>query len=107
MEAVFERLNQNARVVLCGLIGEYGADGTASGPKNFSNLLMRRVRLQGFNLLDHAARYPEAVARLGLWILLGRIKARHTLVEGLDAAPEALAGMFRGENTGKLIVKIV
>ena len=89
MEAVLELLNPHARVVLCGLIAEYAQDGRAPGPRNFSTLLMRRVRL-----------------RLALWLALGRIKDRHTLIKGLAEAPAALKGLFDGDNIGKLIVQV-
>jgi len=106
MEAAFDLLNPHARVVLCGLIAQYGADGEASGPRNFANLLMRRVRLEGFNLLDYQSRFYPAAIRLGWWMLRGKIKDRHTLIHGLDKAPEALVGLFNGTNIGKLIVRI-
>jgi NADPH-dependent curcumin reductase CurA len=106
MEAVFDLLNHHSRVVLCGLISQYGMDGAVQGPRNFGNLLMRRVKLQGFIVLDYLPRFMPAALQMGLWILRGKVKDRHTIIQGLDRAPAALAGMFRGENTGKLIVQI-
>jgi len=106
MEAVFERLNHHARVVLCGLISGYGADGRAAGSPNVSNLVMRRIRVQGFNVIDYLPRFPVATLHMGVLILLGRLRERHTLVVGLDAAPAALVDMFHGRNIGKLLVQI-
>ena len=106
MEAVFDLLNQHARVVLCGLLDGYGRDGQASGPSNFSHLLMRRIRVEGFNVVDYRSRFPFATAHLAIWLALKRIKAHHTVVAGLLAAPAALVGLFLGENVGKLLVKI-
>jgi NADPH-dependent curcumin reductase CurA len=106
MEAVFELLNQDARVVLCGLISQYGEGGPARGPKNFVNLLTRRVRLQGFIVLDFVPRFPAAMLRLAGWLLRGKLKHRHTLIRGLDQAPQALVQLFQGQNVGKLIVEI-
>ena len=106
MEAIFELLNPHSRVVLCGLVSEYGQDGSARGPANFSNLLMRRVRLEGLNVGDSQRRFNGAIARLILWKLQGRIRDRHTLVMGLEAAPRALTSLFEGENIGKLIVQV-
>ena len=106
MEAVLELLNPHARVVLCGLIAEYAQDGKATGPRNFSTLLMRRVHLQGFNVLDARHRFAGAMLRLALWLALGRIKDRHTLITGLAEAPAALKGLFDGDNIGKLIVQV-
>jgi len=106
METVFELLNPHARVALCGLIAEYAQDGKAPGPRNFSNLLMRRVHVQGFNVLDARRRFVGATLRLALWLALGRIKDRHTLIKGLSNAPAALKGLFEGDNIGKLIVQV-
>jgi NADPH-dependent curcumin reductase CurA len=106
MEAVFELLNPHARVALCGLIAEYAQGGSAPGPRNFSNFLMRRVHLQGFNVLDARRRFVGATLRLALWLALGRIKDRHTLITGLSNAPAALKGLFDGDNIGKLIVQV-
>jgi hypothetical protein len=106
MEAVFELLNPHARVVLCGLIAEYAQDGRAPGPRNFSTLLMRRVRLQGFNVLDARRRFARATLRMAFWLAFGRIKDRHTMIKGLPGAPAALKSLFDGNNIGKLIVQV-
>jgi NADPH-dependent curcumin reductase CurA len=106
MEAVFDLLNPHARVALCGLVAEYAQDGKSPGPRNFSNLLMRRVRVQGFNVLDARRRFAGATLRLASWLALGRIKDRHTLIKGLPQAPTALKGLFNGDNIGKLIVQV-
>jgi NADPH-dependent curcumin reductase CurA len=106
MEATFDLLNLHARVVLCGLLSEYGAAGAATGPKNFSNLLMRRVHLQGLNVIDARSRFNGVIAKMALWTLLGRIKSHHTIVAGLESAPSALVRLFNGENLGKLIVQV-
>jgi NADPH-dependent curcumin reductase CurA len=106
MEAVFELLNLNARVVLCGLIAQYGSDGAASGPRNFHYLLFKRVKLQGFIILDYIPRMPLATLRMMWWMKRGLIKDHSTIVKGLENAPQALTQLFRGENTGKLLVEI-
>jgi NADPH-dependent curcumin reductase CurA len=106
MAAVFDLLNNNARVVLCGLIAQYGSDGKVLGPENFVNLLTRRVRLQGFIILDYIPRMPAATLKMMWWMYRGKIKDRSTIVKGLDNAPQALTQLFKGENTGKLLVEI-
>ena len=107
MEAVFARLNNHARVVLCGLVSEYSADGRTPGPSNFSNVLMRRVTIRGFNIGDYQPRFPLASMRMLAWLALGRIKDRFTIIDGLEKAPTALVGLFNGDNIGKLMIKIV
>jgi NADPH-dependent curcumin reductase CurA len=104
MNAVFGMLNLNARVALCGLISEYN-DDPQPGP-NLGRLLVNRVRIQGFIILDWFDRFPEAITQLGALVAAGKVKDRHTLIEGLDRAPDALNMLFDGDNVGKLIVKI-
>jgi len=106
MEAIFDRLNLHARVVLCGLISQYGVDEGTLGPRNFRNLLTRRIKLQGFIVIDYIPRFPAATLRMAYWMWRGRIKDRHTVIQGLDRAPEALLQLFRGDNIGKLLVEV-
>ncbi len=106
MEAVFELLNQHARVVLCGLIAGYGEDGAARGPRNFAILLMRRIRVQGLIVIDYQKRFTCAGLHLAWWMRRGKLQDRQTVVRGLEQAPAALVGMFKGENTGKLVVEL-
>jgi len=106
MDAVLGRLNLGARIALCGLISQYNATAPVPGPYNFSNLLMRRARLQGFLVLDYAARFGEAAARIVPWLLSGQLKYRIDMVEGLRSAPTALNRLFDGANQGKLLVRV-
>jgi NADPH-dependent curcumin reductase len=106
MEAVIDHLNNHARFVLCGLISQYNVDGPAPGPSNFASLLIKRIKLQGFIVLDYAPRFPEAARDILQWIQQGKLKYRIDMVDGLRSAPSALRQLFDGSNTGKLIVKI-
>jgi hypothetical protein len=104
MQEVLGRMNLFGRVVLCGLISEYtkGNPGMAS----FGTLIVRRLRVQGFLVIDYAPRFTEAATQLGKWKLFGKLKDRETIVEGLEKAPDAINMLFSGGNTGKLIVKV-
>jgi NADPH-dependent curcumin reductase CurA len=104
MDAVFAMLNLNARVALCGLISEYN-DDPQPGP-SLRRVLMNRVQIKGFIVLDWFGRFPEAITQLGTLVAEGKVKDRHTVVEGLDRAPDAVNMLFDGENVGKLIVKL-
>ena len=106
MEAVFDRLNLHARVVLCGLISQYNTGGSLAGPSNFGMLLMKRARMQGFIVTDYAARFPEAAMQIVQWLQQGKLKYRLDMVEGLRSAPRALNRLFDGENIGKLLVRV-
>jgi len=108
MESVFGRLNVRARVALCGLISGYNDDApsVSAGPRNFGNLLIQRVHLEGFIVLDHFGRAPEIVPRLAGWMAEGKLKAQETIVEGFEQLPVAINMLFDGGNTGKLVVKV-
>lgn len=107
MEAVIERMNLHGRIVLCGMISQYGRTDRANlGPRNFVDLLFKRLAIQGFIILDYVPRFPLAQLKMLWWLKTGRIKDRSTIVRGLDQAPQALTQLFTGQNTGKLIVEI-
>ena len=104
MTAVMRRMTLGGRMVLCGLISGYNNGATSSG--DFSLILIRRLNVRGFIILDFLARWQEAVAQLVHWILEGKLKHRETIVEGLENAPAALNQLFDGANIGKLMVKV-
>ena len=106
MNTVMSLLNLKARVVLCGMISGYNAGTAANGSGDFMPILMKRLRVEGFIVLDFAHRFSEATSQLSQWIVEGKLKSRETIVEGLEEAPEALNYLFDGDNIGKLIVKI-
>ena len=106
MDAVFGRLNLRGRVVLCGLISGYNDTVQPPGPKNFSNLLVQRVLLKGFIVLDHLDRINEAVTELGGWMSEGKLKPLETVVEGFERLPDAVNMLFDGANTGKLVLHV-
>ncbi len=107
LDAALARLARRARIVLCGGISQYNATGPSWGPSNYLSLLINRARMEGFIVFDYAARYGEAVTQLARWIADGRVIAREQVVDGGVAAfPEALLELFRGGNTGKLVLRV-
>lgn len=100
------RLAMNARVVICGGISRYEQDRSAPGPENYFNLVFMRARMEGFIVRDYAPRFAEARRRLWHWAQAGKLKAREDVQVGLESAPRALMRLFRGENTGKQLVKV-
>lgn len=104
MDAVLNRMNLYGRVVLCGLISGYTKEDP--GQASLSVVLVKRLRVQGFIILDYAARFTEAATELGKWKMMGKLKDRQTIVEGLEKAPEAINMLFTGGNIGKLLVKV-
>jgi NADPH-dependent curcumin reductase CurA len=104
VQTVLNLMNIHGRVVLCGLISGYTKEDP--GMASFATVLVKRLRVEGFIILDYAPRFMEAATQLGQWKMFGKIKDRETIVEGLEKAPEAINMLFTGGNTGKLIVKV-
>jgi NADPH-dependent curcumin reductase CurA len=94
------------RVVVCGLISTYNASGPVPGPYMFRNLIMRRLTVQGFVILDYLDRYPEYQQKLAGWMLEGKLKYRLHIVDGLENAVDGLKLLYSGGNNGKLMVRI-
>lgn len=106
LEAAISSLRTNGRVALCGAISAYNATEPAPGPRNMTMVVGKRLTLRGFIVTDHAARLPDFVAEVGAWVSDGRLRYRETVVEGLENAPGAFIGLLRGENTGKMVVRL-
>jgi NADPH-dependent curcumin reductase CurA len=104
MHTVLSRMNLHGRVVVCGLISGYTQEDPALA--SFATILIKRLRVQGFIVLDYADKYMEAAMQLGKWKMFGKLKDRETVIEGLEKAPDAINMLFTGGNTGKLIVKL-
>lgn len=105
-DTVLRRVNAFARIPLCGLVSQYNL-AEPYAMKNIASLLVNRVRLQGFIVSDHLARWPAALKDLAQWVLEGRIKYRESVAEGLQNAPAAFIGMLAGKNFGKQLVKLI
>ena len=106
LESCLSVMNLKGRVVTCGLISGYNTDGAWGGPRNYSTVLVQRLRIEGFIVLDYLRRYPEAMAVLVPWLEEGKLKYRLDVVNGLDNAAAALKRLFTGENKGKLVVAV-
>jgi len=106
LDACLAQLALRARVVLCGAISAYNDRDSAYGLTRYFNLIIKRARMEGFLILDYAARFPEAQAEMFGWVLDGTVKHAEHVVEGLESAPEALNLLFTGGNTGKVVVKV-
>jgi hypothetical protein len=104
--AVHRRLAQHARIAICGQISDYNEDTPQGGPRNLRFMIVRRVRMEGFLVSDFAHLFEPALGRLTAWLGEGRLRYREDVVEGLEQAPRAFIGLLRGENRGKLLVKV-
>ena len=105
-DAVFLNLNFFARVSLCGSISQYNAAAPEMGPRLLGLFVGRRVNMRGFIVSDFAGKVAPAMRQMGEWIRSGKLKYKEDIVEGIDKAPRAFIGLLRGENFGKLQVKL-
>ena len=105
MEAVFGRMNLHGRIALCGLLSGYNDTDPPPGPRTFGRLLVNRVLLKGFIVLDHFGRAPEAAKEIGDLMSAGKLEPLETVVEGFEELPRAINMLFDGANVGKLVVK--
>jgi NADPH-dependent curcumin reductase CurA len=106
LEAALEHMNPCGRIVMCGMISQYNATRPEPGPRNLFYVTVKRLTVQGFIVSDHAHRRDQFYAEMARWIAEGRIKWKETILEGIENAPRAFIGLFKGENFGKMIVKI-
>jgi NADPH-dependent curcumin reductase CurA len=104
--AALGALRKDGRVAMCGAVAQYNATTPPEGPRNLGLTVSKRLTLRGFIVSDHGHLMPDFVRDVGTWLSEGRIQHRETVVEGLERAPEALIGLLRGENTGKMLVKL-
>lgn len=106
LDAVLGLINIKARVVICGMISQYNAVKPVPGPYNFRSILTQRARVEGFIVLDYAARFDVAYRELAKWLSEGKIQYRVDVIDGLYEALSAINKLFDGSNKGKLIVKV-
>jgi NADPH-dependent curcumin reductase CurA len=106
LEAAIGALRRYGRVAMCGAVSVYNATEPMPGPHNMALAVGKRLSLRGFIVTDHGARMKDLIAEVGPAVRDGRVVFRETVVEGLEQAPAALQGLLRGENTGKMVVKL-
>jgi len=106
MDAVFSRMNNFGRMTLCGMISSYNAEGVPAGPRDFSRILMHRLMVKGFIIIDYLHRAPEAFAELGPAVASGELKWKAHVEDGLENAVDALDRLFTGAHDGKLMIRV-
>lgn len=110
-DAVLPLLNIGARVPVCGIIAHYNDKTAPAGPDRvpqlMSAILQKRIRVQGFIILDHyGERFAAFQREMGAWVASGQVKLREDRVDGLENAPQAFIGLLQGRNFGKLVVRV-
>lgn len=107
LQAVLFQMNLHGRIVCCGAVSQYDTGNPAPGPIGIPGLLVvKRVRMEGFIVMDYLKKREVAEKELVKWVADGKIKVREDIIEGLENAPKALIGLLHGENIGKRMVKV-
>jgi NADPH-dependent curcumin reductase CurA len=106
LDAVLAQIRMKARIVLCGGISAYNEVEPPPGPRNLMNLVIQRARMEGFIVIDYAARFAEGRAALKRWVDAGEIAHQVDVVKGIERAPEALLRLFSGKNLGKQLIQV-
>ena len=102
---VFDRMNAHGRIVVCGMISDYGKSEPSPGP-NWIPIIKKRLTIQGFAMPDHFGDVPALMGKLSPYVMEGKIKHRAHVLNGLESAIGGLNMFFTGGNKGKLIVKL-
>lgn len=105
-DVAMELINARARVVICGTIAHTEWSPPPMGPRVNRQLLVNRARMEGFIAPDYQARWPEALHRLAGLIAEGKLKYKEEILDGIEAAPASIAGLYRGDNVGKRIIRL-
>ncbi len=106
LEAALSAMRLNGRISACGHIASYNDEHPAPGPRNLILFVGKRLTMKGFIVSDFAKRTGEFLAEVGALVKAGKLKSKETVVEGIERAPQAFLELLRGENTGKMIVKL-
>lgn len=107
LDIALARINRHARIVICGAISQYNNTTPMRGPQNYINLLVHHARMEGFVVFDYIKRYGEGVQELAKWYSEGKLKFRTQEETGIENFPSVLLKLFKGENTGKLVLKLL
>jgi NADPH-dependent curcumin reductase CurA len=106
LEAALEHMRPSGRIVMCGMISMYNAVKPVPGPARLPYVISKKLTMKGFIVMDHFDKLGAFIADMGKWIAEGKIKWKETIVDGIENSPEAFIGLFKGENFGKMIVKV-
>ena len=106
-DAVLPLINERARIVLCGQISIYNSEKPEVGVKPQPFLLVRSASMKGFIITQYMPRFGEGISQLAEWFRSGQLKHAETIIEGFENTPNAFIGLFRGENLGKQVVKVI
>jgi NADPH-dependent curcumin reductase CurA len=107
LEACLSQMNLRGRIACCGAISQYDGAPSATGPRGVPGLIVvKRLRMEGFIVMDYMDRRDAALSELQSWVASGKLKVQEDVIAGLENTPQALIGLLAGENRGKRMVKL-
>lgn len=106
LEAAIGAMRPNGRAAICGMIAQYNATEPPAAPRNLSMIISKRLTLRGFIVSDHGQLGEQFVQEVGGWLRDGKLSYDETMIDGIENAPAAFLGMLRGENLGKMLVRV-
>ncbi|WFE41415.1 NADP-dependent oxidoreductase [Micromonospora sp. WMMD998] len=106
LEAAIGAMNLHGRAAICGMIAQYNSAEPPAAPRNLALVIGKRLTLRGFLVGDHGHLRDQFVQEVAGWLREGRLSYDETVVDGIEAAPEAFLGLMRGENLGKMLVRL-
>ncbi|GAA2153951.1 NADP-dependent oxidoreductase [Kitasatospora kazusensis] len=106
LEAAIDVLNLHGRIVACGMISQYNATEPTPAPRNLAQIIAKRFRMEGLLVGDHYDLQPKFVEEVSAWVRSGELKYRETVTQGVDSAVDAFLGLLRGDNTGKMVIRL-
>ncbi|RCK31953.1 NADP-dependent oxidoreductase [Thalassospira xiamenensis] len=106
LEAALDHINTGGRIAVCGMISHYNDKSPQPGPRNLFRLTTQRAKMEGFIVSDHWGSYPDFVREGADLVRSGQLKSRETVIMGLENAAKAFIDLFKGQNTGKMLVKL-
>jgi NADPH-dependent curcumin reductase CurA len=106
LDAALANLARGARVVICGAISQYNSTAGFRGPANYMSLLVNHASMTGYVVSDYLPRWGEGQREMAEWLKAGKLVSREDIAEGFENFPDTLLRLYRGENTGKLVLKL-
>jgi len=106
LDAALANMRMYGRIPVCGMIAQYNETALPPGPANIINVIPQRLTIRGFIVTDYASLTPQFLRDMSEWHRAGKMTWRETVYDGIERAPEAFIGLFKGENFGKMLVKI-
>jgi len=106
LNAALANMRLNGRIAVCGMISQYNDTAPPPGPANIVMVIPQRLTIKGFLVTDYIDMMPDFMRDMAMWTKAGKMKSRETIVDGIENAPEAFIGLFKGENFGKMLVRL-